>query len=454
MAYEIFIGRSESERRKIGNKGMIFLGKHYVTMEREKVLSNPVLLDVVSPHVILVSGKRGSGKSYTLGVIAEGLVGLDPEVAKNIATLIFDTMGIYWTMKYPNYRDDALLSKWGLKPRGLNPVIFVPAGLYDYYSEKGVPVDRSFAIRPFDVDAEEWAKIFGILLTSEEGVLIERVVEFGKEKYGEKLTIDHLIDFIKKDYKGDERVKDAVENRFIEAKKWGLFSERGTSVDEIFMGGRTSVLDLSAYAHIDNGDVIKALVIGFLSKKILETRLLSRKLEEIKLISEGGFLTGQEAASTEGKNPLVWIMIDEAHEFLPRKGETLATTPLVRLLREGRQPGISLILATQQPGKVHTDVMTQSDIVLSHRLTAKADIDALGEIMQTYLSFGLDKYIDGLPREKGAAIVLDDNSEKIYPIRVRPRYSWHGGENPTAINKEYAASEDAKSDKNPDLEFM
>ncbi len=435
MAYEIFIGRSESAKKKYGTKGTIFLGKHYVTMEREKSLSNPMLMDATNPHVVLVAGKRGSGKSYSLGVIAEGLANLDPEIAHNISTLIFDTMGIYWTMKYPNYRDDKLLYDWKLSPKALNPMIFVPIGLFDYYEEKGIPVDRSFAIRPFDVNAEEWCSIFGVRLISEEGILVEKAIEAGKDKYGENLDIKKIIEIIKKGA-ADGRAKRAVENMFLGVEKWGLFSSEGTELSEIFLGGRTSVLDLSAYTHMDSGEIIKALVIGFLSKKILGTRLLARKSEEVRLISEGGYLTGEEAATTGKEAPLIWIMIDEAHEFLPKEGETLATHALVQLLREGRQPGISLVLATQQPGKIHTDVMTQSDIVLSHRLTAKTDIEALGEIMQTYLAFGIDKYIDDLPRVKGAGIVLDDNSEKIYPIRIRPRISWHGGGNPSAIKEE------------------
>ena len=50
---------------------------------------------------------------------------------------------------------------------------------------------------------------------------------------------------------------------------------------------------------------------------------------------------------------------------------------LTQLLREGRQPGISLVLATQQPGQIHKDVMTQSDIVISHRVTSATDLEAL-----------------------------------------------------------------------------
>jgi len=41
--------------------------------------------------------------------------------------------------------------------------------------------------------------------------------------------------------------------------------------------------------------------------------------------------------------------------------------------------------------------------------------------------------MDNLPSSKGSAIILDDNSERIYPMRMRPRLTWHGGESPTAV---------------------
>ncbi|MDO8685347.1 MAG: hypothetical protein Q7J78_01600, partial [Clostridiales bacterium] len=124
------------------------------------------------------------------------------------------------------------------------------------------------------------------------------------------------------------------------------------------------------------------------------------------------------------------------HEFLPKDGKTPATDALIQVLREGRQPGLSLVLATQQPGQIHKDVMTQSDIVISHRVTSKQDIEALNEVMQTYLLESIRQNMDELPAIKGSAIVLDDNSERIYPIRVRPRFTWHGGEAPASVNAE------------------
>jgi hypothetical protein len=72
-------------------------------------------------------------------------------------------------------------------------------------------------------------------------------------------------------------------------------------------------------------------------------------------------------------------------------------------------------------------------MILSHRLTGKSDVESLKAIMQTYLLYDIGKYISELPKLKGVAIILDDNSERLYKIRMRPRQSWHAGSSPTAI---------------------
>ena len=51
----------------------------------------------------------------------------------------------------------------------------------------------------------------------------------------------------------------------------------------------------------------------------------------------------------------------------------------------------------------------------------------------TYMIKDIWKYIDSLPGWLGSAIILDDNSERIYTVQVRPRYSWHAGESAIAI---------------------
>ena len=42
---------------------------------------------------------HNSGKSYTMGVIAESIYDLPQEIKNNLAVVMLDTMGIYWTMR-------------------------------------------------------------------------------------------------------------------------------------------------------------------------------------------------------------------------------------------------------------------------------------------------------------------------------------------------------------------
>lgn len=430
MAYDIVIGRNASDKEKFGDEGLILLGKGYVKMGQYTSMSNKIFMDVARTHVVLIAGKRGSGKSYTLGVIAEELSNLPKEVSRNVASLIFDTMGIYWTMKYENDKDKEILKEWGLAGRNLPTKNFVPFGHYDRYVERGIPADEKFALDVTELNAEDWIITFGLDMTNPVSVLIEKAVI--KLKEGGKFTIADIIGEIMKD-DGEERgVRNAAAGLFQGADTWGIFAKSGkgaTKTEDLINAGKTSVLDLSVYNSVGAFNV-RALVVSLVSRKIFNQRMDARKQEEIDAVSKN--LNFREE-NVKKEHPLVWLFIDEAHEFLPLNSKTVATDALVQLLREGRQPGISLVLATQQPGQIHRDVMTQSDVVLSHRVTSHQDLEALNFIMQSYLMEGIKQYMDGLPTLKGSAIVLDDNSERIYPMRMRPRFTWHGGEAPTAV---------------------
>lgn len=433
MPYEIITGRNESDKKNFKDRGLVFIGKGYVKMGQYTSLSNKILMDISRSHVILVSGKRGSGKSYTLGVIAEELSNLPKETSQNIASLIFDTMGIYWTMKFRNEKDKELLQEWGLQPKNLPVRVFVPFGHYDNYIEKGIPAEEKFALDVSEMNSEDWILTFGLNIVDPVSVLIERTLS--KLKQEGNFNITDIINACENDEKTTKETRDATVALFEAANTWGVFAKEGeklTQIEDLVNAGTTSVLDLSVYNSVGAFNV-RALVISLVSRKIFNQRMEARKKEEIQSVSKGlDYLSHQEKKET----PLVWIFIDEAHEFLPKGEKTIATDALVQLLREGRQPGISLVLATQQPGQIHRDVMTQSDIVISHRVTSQPDLEALNQIMQSYLLDSIKKYMDNLPSLKGSAIILDDNSERIYPIRIRPRFTWHGGDAPSAIKAE------------------
>ena len=429
MAYDIVVGRDEADLKEFGKKGTIYIGRGYVKMGQVTSLSNRILLDVNRSHVILISGKRGSGKSYSGGVIAEEISNLPEELAKNISVLIFDTMGIFWTMKYENEKDEKLLDEWGMKPKGLDVNIYTPAGFYKKYKDEGIPTDFSFTIKPNELNASDWANVFGINLNDPVGIIIEKAIDNLK---GKDYDIEDIIKEIKNETTVSYDARNAAENRFNAVKNWGLFGREGFKISEIIKPGEVSIIDISCYTYVAGNWSIKALVIGLICRKLLVERMAARKEEEFEALKQRVSIFEE---LPERKYPLLWIFLDEAHEFLAKEGTTPATDALVQLLREGRQPGISLVLATQQPGEIHKDVLTQSDLVISHRLTAKPDIEALNVMMQSYLIKDLQQYLNDLPDLKGSAIILDDNSERIYPMRVRPRFSWHGGEAPSVLRK-------------------
>ncbi len=431
MPYDIIVGRGEGDKKLFAKRGLIFLGKTYVTMGNYTSLSNPIYMDVARSHVVLIAGKRGSGKSYTLGGMAEAISTLDYEEAQNISSLIFDTMGIFWTMKFKNHKDKALLGEWGLEERNIPIKVYVPFGYYNEFHDRGIPVDAEFAMKISDLEADDWVSLFQMKFTDAESVLIESVVFELKKK--ESYGFEDIRKLISKAENVSQDVKNSTSALFDAAESWKVFDEKsGTPIKDIVKGGQTTVIDLSMYASSGSFNV-RALIIGLVSKRLFKERMSERRNEEIQAVQRS---YNTLSFTLKREMPLVWIFIDECHEFLPKEDKTPATEALIQLLREGRQPGISLVMATQQPGKLHTDAMTQSDIVISHRVTAEQDINSLNQIMQTYMYEGIKEKMNNLPHLKGSAILLDDNSERIYPIRVRPRFTWHGGEAPTAVRAE------------------
>ncbi|MDA3855754.1 MAG: DUF87 domain-containing protein [Candidatus Woesearchaeota archaeon] len=430
--YDIVLGRSASDIKKYGKEGAVFIGKQYVQMGQTSSLSNPIYMDVARAHAMLICGKRGGGKSYTMGSIAEGLADMDPDIAKNLAFVLLDTMGVYWSMKYANKKEEDILKRWGLEGKGLDVVIFVPGGFYNKYKEDGIPVDFPFYVRPNELSTEDWMNAFKLGTDDPIGVAVQRVINKLLDS-GKNFEIDDVLDFTNKDDRLNDQTKLAVTNRFENCKTWGIFSKNARPIREILIGGKVTVMDLSPYVAMPGGWEVKALTLGIIAKKIFVERMLVRKREELyDIVNKTQVLKSDDV---KDDLPMPWLIVDEAHEFLPRDDTAPSSQALITILREGRQPGVSLILATQQPGKIHTDAITQSDIVLSHRITSSFDLEALDKIFLSYESKGSKALFNSMPRTRGCAIIMDDKNERLHTMQVKPRFTWHGGEDPNAIRE-------------------
>jgi DNA helicase HerA-like ATPase len=211
-------------------------------------------------------------------------------------------------------------------------------------------------------------------------------------------------------------VKNVLTSFFDVANAWGIFSKKGMNINNIVKPGQVSVIDLSRVKGEEWG--IRNLLAAWITRQVYRERLIARKEEEVARL---------EGKKVEMKFPLVWLVFEEAHNFCPSDRKTVSTEPILTVAKQGREPGIGLIVITQMPNKVHQDILSQCDLVISHRLTSKDDLEALHSVMQSYVKEELWKYLNSLPRWPGSAIVLDDNLERIFTIQIRPRLSWHSG---------------------------
>ncbi|MFH0889961.1 MAG: ATP-binding protein [Candidatus Aenigmatarchaeota archaeon] len=420
--YEITVGRGTEDAKKYGTMGTAYIGKHVVGVGEDAHTTSKILLDLVRPHVMLICGKRGSGKSYSAGVIAEEMAALPEELRKNLAMIIVDPMGIYWSMKNPNEKDADLLRKWELKPKGIDITLFIPSGKAADFDSAGILWDQTITLPVGEVLTEDWAITFNIDTFSETGILLGRVINSLKSEKGDSYDIKDITARIDSDGRAEQKYKDMLKGLFETVDSWGIFGKEKMLLEEMLKPGAISVVDISHY----EGWKIKNLFVSLVAKKIYQARLIARKEEETESI------TGEE----KNKIPMVWLALDEAHQFLPNDAKTTSSDALLNLVKLGREPGISTLFITQQPYKLHPDALSQTDVVISHRLTSEQDVKALETVMQTYLLDSIQKSLDELPKWKGTAIVLDDNSEKLYSMVVRPRTSWHAGGSPVAIKEQ------------------
>lgn len=416
----ICVGRDDEDQEEHGIDGTGLIGKHLVGEGQEAHTANQVYMDLARPHVMGLFGKRGTGKSYSMGTIAEEIH--DSDISDNLSTIIIDSMGVYWSMKKPNERATGILENWGLKPKNYDANIYIPEGKTDEFAEREIPYDETFTINPGELTSNEWAMALNIDINSDMGILLDRTISKLKESAGEDYQLEHILKGIHKFGFDNETVR-GLENRLRNAEDWGVFGDE-SSLEKFTSRGEMSIIDMSVFGEMSSGWSIRGLVIALLAKRILRQRMKARRVEEVD----------EMQGLDKNEMPITWMLIDEAHQFLPAKGETPATKPLLRWVKVGREPGVSLVLATQQPAKLHPNALSQCDLILSHRLTAKQDIESLGEIMQSYMRKGIDHYIDALPDEVGTGIILDDNSERIFPVKMRPRKSWHAGGTPDAYD--------------------
>lgn len=427
----VVLGRTASFHKKYPRHGLGMIGA--VSETSDDVLTSlfgmPVHLDLMSPHVLFVAGKRGSGKSYTLGIIAEELALAMERQEIEVAGIVIDTVDVFRQMTDPNESQESLLKKWGLETRGLAAAVYIPRSTYLGLPDEVKKKEHLYplAISPRELTNSDWGYVLekGGQLSTTMDNLIGEVLESVRKGYflenGAKVplkrdfSIKDMIRCIEENPRIIElyqiSTRTALIQRLKSADRLGVFYVGGTSAQDLAVGGQITIIDVAPLGS--DAEAVLAILTNMLCRQVLTYRMAWT----------------DDGTSAREELPPTWLIIDEAHTLVPRGGSTPAKDAIIGYAKLGRRFGCSLVLCTQQPSAVSDDAISQADLIISHSLSHDGDIRALQQrAPAVMLDMFRDKtFISSLPR--GVALVFDQVTEnkRGFIMQVRPRVSQHGG---------------------------
>ncbi len=417
-----------------------------------------VYFDVHDPHVVAIFGKRGSGKSYTMGSMLESLCTCEAEttiskIARDKAILLFDTLGIFqWTdISLVDAADSDVLHSqqanwrgWNLQPERLDVQIWIPKGTRTGATPTA---HQEFAVRTADFSADDWGYLLDLDIYQDRmgqllnDAYLKVTLEGWQGANGRNhppkpaYSLNDLLLCIREDselnasYQSETRR--AISQQLTTFLRNPLFQDKGTPLTEILTPGRMNVLVMNRMSA-----PLRSVILSAIIRRLLDERTIASETE--KHLAVRPDLSGAERERLEmllsQAVPPTWIALDEAQNILPSERRTAAGEMLIRFVREGRNYGLSFMVATQQPTALDGRLLAQVDTLIAHKLTVQGDIEYVrrnlkSNMPQEVVHAGQKLELDELLRslDVGQALVSNTEAERAILVDIRPRVSVHGG---------------------------
>lgn len=413
---------------------LLYVGKILESTKGKSYLGADAWLDTTFPHVIYITGTRGSGKSFDLGVLVEGISKLGkPSAIQNdvrpITSIVIDTQSQFWTLGYApreaipaNKAQLDELKRWNLERNNLAAAkVYTPPG-----STTFLGTEQTLRIRPKDVRAEEWCALLGQEVYSPQGHIIAATLEtLGDGDF----ELTDMLAYIGNDTNWPtvaEASRRAISYKLDDYRRTNLFSASGVRVKDFLEDGACNILSLRELRNED-----KSLITAVIARNLFD--ILGKHHNRKKTAS---FF--QTPFEEEGTPDRVWLVIDEAHVVAPSDQISPARSALVEYAKRGRDAGLSLVLATQQPSALDDRILSQVNVTFSHRLSFQSDINAAVNRIPTksirnmkFAGTNLTDFGDMVRvLDAGQCFLGDQASSRTVLVQIRPRVSAHGGYSP------------------------
>lgn len=371
-----------------------------------------VALDLNETHAISLFGVQGSGKSYTLGSVLEmtslSVSGVNRLVSP-LASIVFhysetsDYEPEFLSMVHANDNEgqrEALRQRYGAEAANLNDVVLL---VPEEYVDERQALYPEVQVRPLAFAADElkiahWKFLMGAV-GNQSGYIrqIGRIIKVNRAN----LTLEAVRRGVE-DSTLDEHLKRKARERLDLA---GDFIDDSARIKDLARPGRLIIVDLRS-DDIEKSDALSLFVVL------------------MHLFSE---------ATHDGRSFNKLVVFDEAHKYAD-SGDLVAG--LVSSVREMRHKGMSVLVASQDPPSVPSELIELSTHMVLHRFTSPAWLKHLQKVNAALSGLNPEKLASLRP---GEAYVWSGKSTDeafvrgVVKVDCRPRVTRHGGVTRTAL---------------------
>lgn len=373
-----------------------------------------IAIDLSETNTISLFGVQGGGKSYTIGTITEMTLKQFPNInllPAPMASVIFhysesmDYAPEFTSMIYPN--DEAgqlkkLKEIYGAEPNHIDDVIMLcPADKVEERQEEYPSIEiHPIAFHSTDLNVQDW--MFLLKAVGNESTYINQLRAIMRANR-KNLCLDGLKQSVDASPLLSTSQKALALQRLAFAEE---YIDDDRKLGTLLRPGRLIIVDLRD-EFIDKDDALGLFVI------MLNIFAGVKEYQGIRFNK--------------------FIVFDEAHKYMDNKE---LTSTIVTAIREMRHKGVSMMIASQDPMSLPTEIIELSSIMLMHKFNSPQWVK---HVQKSITQLQTLSSADMATLQPGEAYLWatksTDKGVTSRPMKVstRPRVTKHGGDTIKAI---------------------
>lgn len=373
-----------------------------------------IAIDLSETNTISLFGVQGGGKSYTIGTVTEmtlkqfSNVNLLPAPMASVIFHYSESMDYapeFTSMIYAN--DEAgqlkkLKDVYGAEPGNIEDVIMLcPIDKVEERQEEYPSIDiHPIAFHSTDLNVQDW--MFLLKAVGNESTYINQLRAIMRANR-KNLNLDGLKQSVEASLLLSTSQKALAMQRLAFAED---YIDDTRKLGSLLKPGRLIIVDLRD-EFIDKDDALGLFVIML------------------------NIFSGVK--QYEGHNFNKFIVFDEAHKYMDNKD---LTSTIVTAIREMRHKGVSMMIASQDPMSLPTEIIELSSIMLMHKFNSPQWVKHVQKSITQLQTLSSADMANLAPGEAYLwATKSTDKGVTTRPMKIstRPRVTKHGGDTIKAI---------------------